>query len=157
MFKKCGFYFMSIHFVLIFAENFPVNKICTPSKLHLKLHDSRKHLHYSYSPETSGVRVYTVFSFFVFKFANENRITNSFFVFKLANEKRIPFSFFVFISEVRKTKNVFVFAFRKLRPHCHFEVAGKSWYYRRDTSVALAAFWKQTRRNCVREVIYLST
>ena len=57
------------------------------------------------------VRVYTVF--FVFKFANENRITNSFFVFKLAserktnsffvskfaNEKRIPFSFFVFISD----------------------------------------------------------
>ena len=37
------------------------------------------------------VRVYTVF--FVFKFANENPITNSFFVFKLANEKRIPFSF----------------------------------------------------------------
>ena len=39
------------------------------------------------------VRVYTVFSFFVFKFANEKRITNSFFVFKFANEKRIRFSF----------------------------------------------------------------
>ena len=43
------------------------------------------------------VRVYTgLFSFFVFKFANE---------------KRIPFSFFVFKSEVRKTKNEFVFRF----------------------------------------------
>ena len=42
------------------------------------------------------VRVYTVFSFFVFKFANEKRITNSFFVFKFANEKRKTNSFFVF-------------------------------------------------------------
>ena len=34
-------------------------------------------------PSTSSqVRVYTVFSFFVFKFANEKRITNSFFVFR---------------------------------------------------------------------------
>ena len=51
-----------------------------------------------------SVRVYTVFFFFVFKFANE---------------KPIPFSFFVFKSEVRKTKNEFVFTFRKLRPHSH--------------------------------------
>ena len=44
------------------------------------------------------VRVYTVFSFFVFKFANEKRITNSFFVFRFQ------------ISE-RKTKNEFLFRF----------------------------------------------
>ena len=44
------------------------------------------------------VRVYTVFSFFLFKFANEKRITNSFFVF--------PFQ----ICE-RKTKNEFLFRF----------------------------------------------
>ena len=93
------------------------------------------------------VRVYTVFSFFVFKFAKEKRITNSFFVFRFQicerktnsffvfrfqklskkNEKRIRFSFFVFKSEVRKTKNeivfrfsFFVFAFRMVRSHCHF-------------------------------------
>ena len=34
-----------------------------------------------------------IYRFFVFKFANEKRITNSFFVFKFANEKRIRFSF----------------------------------------------------------------
>ena len=44
------------------------------------------------------VRVYTVFSFFVFKFANEKRITNSFFVFRFQ------------ICE-RKTKNEFLFRF----------------------------------------------
>ena len=43
------------------------------------------------------VRVYTVFSFFVFKFANE---------------KRIPFSFFVFKCSERKTKNEFLFRFQ---------------------------------------------
>ena len=63
----------------------------------------------------SLVRVYTVFSFFVFKFANEKRITNSFsfFAFKFANEKRKTNSFFgfVFKSEERKTKNEFVFRF----------------------------------------------
>ena len=32
-----------------------------------------------------------IYRFFLFKFANEKRITNSFFVFKFANEKRIPF------------------------------------------------------------------
>ena len=32
-------------------------------------------------------------------------------MFKFANEKRIPFSFFDFKSEVRKTKNEFVFRF----------------------------------------------
>ena len=42
------------------------------------------------------VRVYTVFSFFVFKFANEKRIPFSFFVFKFANEKIKTNSFFVF-------------------------------------------------------------
>ena len=69
------------------------------------------------------VRVYSVFAFFVLKFANEKRITNSFvvfrfqtcerkrkqipfsfFVFKFANEKRKTNSFFVFISEIRKVK-----------------------------------------------------
>ena len=49
------------------------------------------------------VRVYTVFSFFVFKIANEKRITNSFFVFKFANEKRKRNSFFVF--SFRKFEN----------------------------------------------------
>ena len=73
------------------------------------------------------VRVYTVLKKFVLKFVNEKRKTNSFFVFKFENEKRIPFSFFVFKREVRKTKNEFVFAFRKLRPHCHFVVASKGW------------------------------
>ena len=47
---------------------------------------------------TLSVRVYTVFSFFVFKFANEKRITNSFFVFRFQ------------ICE-RKTKNEFLFRF----------------------------------------------
>ena len=45
-----------------------------------------------------AVRVYTVFSFFVFKFANEKRITNSFFVFRFQ------------ICE-RKTKKEFVIRF----------------------------------------------
>ena len=66
----------------------------------------------------NSVRVYTVFSFFVFKFANEKRIPFSFFVFK--SEVRKTNSFFVFKSEVRKTKSFFVFAFRMLRSHCHF-------------------------------------
>ena len=42
------------------------------------------------------VRVYTVFSFFVFKFANEKRITNSFFVFRFQICERKTNSFFVF-------------------------------------------------------------
>ena len=70
------------------------------------------------------VRVYTVFLFLVFKFANEKRIPFSFFVFKFCepktksellfrlsfsnlrtkNKKRIPFLFFVFKIKVRKTK-----------------------------------------------------
>ena len=49
-------------------------------------------------------------------------------IYKFANENRIPFSFsdlrtkneFVFKSKVRKTNSFFVFAFRKLRPHCYF-------------------------------------
>ena len=68
------------------------------------------------------VRVYTVFSFFVFKFVNEKRITNSFFVFKFGkrktkNEKRIPFSFFVFkfANEKRITNSFFVFRFQILK------------------------------------------
>ena len=44
------------------------------------------------------VRVYTVFSFFVFKFANEKQKTNSFFVFE---------------SEVRKSNSFFVRKFEK--------------------------------------------
>ena len=48
-----------------------------------------------------------VFSFFVFKFANEKRKINWFFVFKFANEKQ--------------TYSVFDFAFRMLRSHCHIE------------------------------------
>ena len=54
--------------------------------------------------------MYTVFSFFVFKFANEKRIPFSFFVFKFANEKRIRFSFLVrkFENEKRKSNSFFV-------------------------------------------------
>ena len=66
------------------------------------------------------VRVYTVFSFFVFKFANEKRITNSFFVFRFQICEPKTKNEFVFKSEVRKTKNEFVFAFRMLRSQCHF-------------------------------------
>ena len=87
------------------------------------------------------------FSFFVFKFANEKRITNSFFVFRFQicerktksfvvfrfqkwskkNEKRKTNSFFVFrFQKWSKTNeklicfSFFVFAFRMLRSHCHF-------------------------------------
>ena len=60
------------------------------------------------------------FSFFVFKFANEKRITNSFFVFRFQICERKTNSFFVFKSDVRKTNSFFVFAFRMLRSHCHF-------------------------------------
>ena len=63
-----------------------------------------------YLSVNSSVSVYTVFSFFIFKFANEKRETKSFsfFVFKFAKEKRIPFSFF---SSNLRTKNDFVFHF----------------------------------------------
>ena len=98
-------------------------RILRPSTMSL---DSEEDLDINYNRwhATSGscatwVRVYTVFSFFVFKFANEKRITNSFFVFKV--EKRIRFSFFVF-------------AFRLLRSHWQrfenklAEIASVKWY-----------------------------
>ena len=66
---------------------------------------------------TSGPCIYR---FFVFKFANEKRITNSFFVFRFQICERKTNSFFVFKSEVRKTNSFFVFAFRMLRSQCHF-------------------------------------
>ena len=46
-----------------------------------------------------------IYRFFLFRFQICERKTNSCFVFK---------------SEVRKTKNEFVFAFGMLRSHCHF-------------------------------------
>ena len=71
-----------------------------------------------------GVLGPCIYRFFVFKFANEKRITNSFFVFRfqICDRKKNSFfvfksevrktnSFFVFKSEVRKTKNEFVFRF----------------------------------------------
>ena len=45
---------------------------------------------------STWVLVYTVFSFFVFKFANEKRITNSFLVFRFQICERKTNSFFVF-------------------------------------------------------------
>ena len=65
------------------------------------------------------------FSFFVFKFANEKRITNFLFVFrfqigKTDNEFLIRFSFSNLKNEKRKTNLFFVFAVRMLRSHCHF-------------------------------------
>ena len=44
------------------------------------------------------VRVYTVFSFFVFKFANEKRITNSFFVFRFQICERKTINEFLFFT-----------------------------------------------------------
>ena len=70
-----------------------------------------KYLYLCFNLMRKKVRVYTVFSFFVFKFANEKRITNSFFVFRFQICERKTNSFFVFKSEVRKTKNEFVFRF----------------------------------------------
>ena len=70
------------------------------------------------------------FSFLVFKSANEKRITNSFFVFRFQ------------ICE-RKTANEFLFRFQICKQ--------KTNYFFRFS------FWKQTRRNCIDEVVYLST
>ena len=63
------------------------------------------------------VRVYTVFPFLVFKFANEKRIPFSFSNF--ANQKQKANSFFVYRFQIceRKTKNEFLFclSFSKLK------------------------------------------